>query len=53
MQGFADTKSTYHAASQSGGNFGFLVDLGGEDQYGTDAANDRVTKRGDGFIIDR
>ncbi len=45
----------YHQLPQCGGNFGFVVDYGGMDKYGSGVANNAVTQRGSkgGFVIDR
>jgi hypothetical protein len=46
---------TYHSPSDCGANYSFVVDHGGNDQYGCRAANNAVSTRGmtTGFIIDR
>lgn len=54
-QGYASSHLTYHSPSDCGANYSFVVDHGGNDQYGSRAANNAVTTRGmtTGFIIDR
>ena len=57
-QGLAGTNVTYHPPA-AGGNFSFLINYGGENQYGT--GNQRVAQRhsysqrgsASGFLIDR
>ena len=54
-QGYASSHLTYHSPSDCGANYSFVVDHGGNDQYGCRAANNAVSTRGmtTGFIIDR
>lgn len=54
-QGNASPSITYHPLPACGGNFSFVVDYGGNDQYGCGARNDAITRRGSagGFLIDR
>ncbi len=54
-QGYAAPTMTYHPLSQAGGNFSFLIDYGGNDQYGSGARNNTYLQRGSpgGFLIDR
>jgi hypothetical protein len=54
-QGYASPSISYHDLSSCGGNFSFLVDYGGKDQYGCGADNNSYIQRGDvsGFLIDR
>lgn len=54
-QGYASGGITYHQAYDCGGNFSFVVDHGGADQYGCGAKNNMMSQRGtpQGFIIDR
>ena len=54
-QGYASSHLTYHSPSDCGANYSFVVDHGGNDQYGSRAANNAVSTRGmtTGFIIDR
>lgn len=54
-QGYASGSITYHQAYDCGGNFSFVVDHGGPDQYGSGAKNNMMSQRGtpQGFIIDR
>ena len=54
-QGNAPADISYHSLPDCGGNFGFVIDYGGEDQYGCGAKNNSFTRRGSdgGFIIDR
>lgn len=59
--GYANTSLTYHAQSNCGANFSFVVDHGGIDQYGASdnyrrtIQNNSITQRGNitGMIIDR
>ena len=46
---------SYHDLPRCGGNFGFVVDYGGQDQYGCGARNNSYNRRGSdgGFLIDR
>jgi hypothetical protein len=45
----------YHSMPACGGNFSFVIDHGGEDQYGCRAKNNSYNQRGanSGFLIDR
>jgi hypothetical protein len=54
-QGYASSHLTYHSPSDCGANYSFVVDHGGNDQYGCRAGNNAVSTRGmtTGFIIDR
>lgn len=54
-QGNASSSISYHDLPQCGGNFSFVVDYGGKDQYGCRARNDSINQRGarGGFLIDR
>jgi hypothetical protein len=54
-QGNASSSISYHSLPECGGNFSFVVDYGGEDQYGCGARNNSYTQRGSrgGFLIDR
>jgi len=54
-QGYASGSITYHPYPTCGGNFSFVVDYGGADQYGCRAQNNTVSRRGSsgGFIVDR
>jgi hypothetical protein len=56
-QGYANptVDSKYHDTIQCGGNFSFLCDYGGTDQYGSRARNNSYNQRGSasGFLIDR
>jgi hypothetical protein len=54
-QGYASRSISYHSLPQCGGNFGFVIDYGGQDQYGCGARNTAYTVRGSqgGFVIDR
>ncbi len=54
-QGYASGSITYHPYPTCGGNFSFVVDYGGTDQYGSRAKNNSVSRRGSfgGFIVDR
>lgn len=54
-QGYASSGVDYHPPSQCGGNFSFLVDYGGNDEYGCGARNNSYNQRGTagGFLIDR
>lgn len=54
-QGYASSAISYHDLPRCGGNFSFLVDYGGEDQYGCRAKNNSYNQRGSagGFLIDR
>lgn len=48
-------EARYHSLPQCGGNFSFVIDYGGEDQYGCRAKNNSYNQRGasGGFLIDR
>ena len=54
-QGYASPSISYHPMPRCGGNFGFVIDYGGDDQYGSGARNNAYTVRGSqgGFVIDR
>lgn len=54
-QGYASSGISYHDLPQCGGNFSFLIDYGGEDEYGCRAKNDSYNRRysSGGFLIDR
>ncbi len=54
-QGYASPSITYHDMGACGGNFSFLIDYGGKDQYGCGADDNTYLQRGDvgGFLIDR
>jgi len=54
-QGYAPGNISYHQLPACGGNFSFLVDYGGEDQYGCRLRNNTYNQRGapGGFLIDR
>lgn len=54
-QGNAPASISYHDLPQCGGNFSFVVDYGGQDQYGCGAKNNSYNRRGSdgGFLIDR
>ena len=54
-QGNASSSISYHTLPQCGGNFSFVVDYGGEDEYGCRAKNNSFNRRGasGGFLIDR
>ncbi len=54
-QGHASSSISYHDLPNCGGNFSFVVDYGGEDQYGCRARNNSYNRRGasGGFLIDR
>ena len=54
-QGYANSGISYHHLPECGGNFSFLVDYGGKDEYGCGADNNDYIQRGDqgGFLIDR
>ena len=54
-QGYASPSISYHHLPDCGGNFGFLIDYGGKDEYGCGAENNSYIQRGDvgGFLIDR
>ncbi len=54
-QGLGSSSISYHSMPQCGGNFSFVIDYGGEDQYGCRAKNNSYNRRGTsaGFLIDR
>ena len=54
-QGYASPSVSYHSQSSCGGNFSFVVDYGGKDQYGCGVENNSYNQRGSegGFVIDR
>ena len=54
-QGHASASMSYHPLPACGGNFGFVIDYGGKDEYGCKASNNAITQRGwaGGFLIDR
>jgi len=54
-QGRASGGVSYHPLPDCGGNFSFVVDYGGEDQYGCRARNNSYNRRSSagGFLIDR
>jgi len=54
-QGYASPSMSYHDLPSCGGNFGFVVDYGGNDKYGCGAQNNSFIQRGStgGFLIDR
>ncbi|NQT37162.1 MAG: hypothetical protein HQ581_06715, partial [Planctomycetes bacterium] len=54
-QGRASAGISYHNLPQCGGNFGFVIDYGGEDKYGCRAKNNSYIMRASsgGFLIDR
>jgi len=54
-QGRASGGVSYHDLPYCGGNFGFVVDYGGEDKYGSRAKNNSYLRRSSsgGFLIDR
>ena len=54
-QGYANPDISYHPLPQCGGNFSFLVDYGGRDNYGCGVENNTLNQRGSagGFVIDR
>jgi len=54
-QGWASSGVSYHELPDCGGNFSFVVDYGGKDEYGSKAKNNAYIQRGDqgGFLIDR
>jgi hypothetical protein len=53
--GFAGATVDYHPGQKAGGNFAFLIDLAGADDYGPAFTNRTETVRGwaGGFLIDR
>lgn len=54
-QGSASSGISYHNLPRCGGNFSFVVDYGGDDEYGCRAKNDSYNRRSSagGFLIDR
>jgi hypothetical protein len=54
-QGYASPSVSYHSQSDCGGNFSFLADYGGKDEYGCGVKNNSYNQRGSegGFVIDR
>ena len=54
-QGYASPSVSYHSPSACGGNFSFLVDYGGKDEYGSGVQNNAYNQRGSagGFVTDR
>jgi hypothetical protein len=54
-QGYGSPSMSYHDLPSCGGNFGFVVDYGGNDKYGCGAQNNSFIQRGStgGFLIDR
>jgi hypothetical protein len=54
-QGYASPSISYHPQSVCGGNFSFVVDYGGTDEYGSGAENNAYNQRGSagGFVTDR
>ncbi len=54
-QGYAAPSVSYHPLPACGGNFSFLIDYGGSDEYGCEASNAAITQRGwaGGYLIDR
>ena len=54
-QGLGSGGIDYHPLPDCGGNFSFVIDYGGEDQYGCRAKNNSYNRRGasGGFLIDR
>ncbi|MHB1033779.1 MAG: hypothetical protein ACYC35_05420 [Pirellulales bacterium] len=54
-QGSAPAGISYHSPSECGGNFAFLLDYGGKDQYGNGAKDNtyNAISTGTGFLIDR
>lgn len=54
-QGYASNGISYHTLPDCGGNFSFVIDYGGNDNYGCGAQNNSYIQRGDsgGFVIDR
>jgi len=54
-QGLASSAIDYHPLPDCGGNFSFVIDYGGEDEYGCRAKNNSYNRRGTnaGFLIDR
>ncbi len=54
-QGYASPSITYHPPAQCGGNFSFLIDYGGNNNFGCGAENHTILQRGTrgGFLIQR
>lgn len=54
-QAYAAPSMSYHPLPQAGGNFSFVIDYGGQDEYGCQASNNAITQRGwpGGYLIDR
>lgn len=53
-QGYSSSSITYHPYPTCGGNFSFVIDYGGTDEYGSRSRNNAVTRRGmSGFVVDR
>lgn len=54
-QGYANPGISYHPLPQCGGNFSFVIDYGGKDNYGCGAQDNTYNTRGSegGFLIDR
>ena len=54
-QAYANGNISYHAPSNCGGNFSFLINYGGKNKYGSGAPPRSYTQRGTpgGFLIDR
>lgn len=53
-QGYSSSSITYHPYPTCGGNFSFVIDYGGTDEYGSRVRNNAVSRRGmAGFVVDR
>jgi hypothetical protein len=54
-QGLASSGISYHSLPACGGNFSFVIDYGGTDEYGSRAKNNSYVQRSSsgGFLIDR
>lgn len=54
-QAYASPSLSYHSQDVCGGNFSFVVDYGGNDEYGCGAQNNTYNQRGGagGFLVDR
>ncbi|MGQ9505574.1 MAG: hypothetical protein ACUVQR_11770 [Thermogutta sp.] len=53
-QGYSSSSITYHPYPTCGGNFSFVIDYGGTDEYGSRVRNNAVSRRGmSGFVVDR
>lgn len=54
-QAYASPSITYHSPSNCGSNFSFLINYGGNNQYGCGARKGSYTQRGTsgGYLIDR